>query len=61
MTKIDKVLLGNSYKYVQEFNDVASNLEGDMQPLINSQLSYIFEELQETITAFENKNSFRIY
>jgi hypothetical protein len=42
-----------AYKNVKLFNQVASNLDNVTPDSINNQLSYVFEELSETIEAVE--------
>ena len=42
-----------AYTKVKKFNEIAGNLGDVTDESIDNQISYIFEELQETITAFE--------
>lgn len=44
---------GAAYTEVKIFNTVAGNLSVVTDDSIDNQISFIFEELQETITAFE--------
>ncbi len=42
-----------AFAKVQEFNSVAGNLEKVTEESVDNQIGYVFEELTETITAFE--------
>lgn len=44
---------GVAYKDVEIFNTIAGNLNTVTEDSIDNQISFIFEELTETITAFE--------
>lgn len=46
-----------AYESTRIFNSVACNLKSVDEYSVDNQLSYIFEELQESITAFEQKNA----
>ena len=46
-----------SYFNIGKFNDIAGSLTAVTPSKVNNQLSYIFEELTETIEAFENNNA----
>ena len=48
--------IDESYASVYKFNKIASNLNNVTPELISNQLSYIFEELTETIDALEEGN-----
>ncbi len=52
-----KFRISKAYSSVEKFNEIAGNLTNVDAESINLQLSFIFEELSETIEAFENKNS----
>lgn len=43
----------NGYASIRVMNDIAGNLTNVTDASIDAQISFIFEELQETITAFE--------
>lgn len=45
-----------AYEAVEKFNNIADNLANVDNESVNLQLSLIFEELSETIAAFENKD-----
>jgi hypothetical protein len=46
--------IGRAYHSVKEFNDAAENFKNVDYDSINNQISFVFEELCETITAFES-------
>jgi len=52
--------IDESYSSIKKFNDIAGNLENVTPELISNQLSYIFEELTETIDAFESGNDIEL-
>jgi len=54
---ITKDTIGTSYEEIKKFNDISSNLEGNLVEKVDNQLGFIFEELSETIEAFENKDA----
>ena len=45
------------YESVEEFNNICGNLQGDMVQLVDNQIGYQFEELTETIDAFEKQDA----
>lgn len=49
-----------SYLRIYEFNDLASNLTNVGEDLIDNQLSFIFEEFSETVTAFEERDEIEL-
>lgn len=55
-TKIMQV----AYAEVAQFNEIAGNLTNVTDDSIDNQISFIFEELQETITAFEEGNKVEV-
>jgi hypothetical protein len=57
MTTITKESMGQSYLAVKMFNDISSNLDGNMIEKIDQQLSFIFEELTEAISGLENRDA----
>lgn len=57
MTMITESSIGRSYSNVKLFNQIAGNLKGDMLQQIDNQLGYVFEELTETIDAFEARDA----
>ena len=46
--------IAEAFEGVRQFNDLAGNLANVTDQSVDNQLSYIFEELSETITAFES-------
>lgn len=46
----------DAYSAVTDFNSLAGNLENVTDDSIDNQIDFIFEELCETITAFEDNN-----
>lgn len=54
---ITKETIGESYEDIKKFNEIASNLEGDMVAKVDHQLSLIFEELTEAIEGVETGNA----
>ena len=49
--------VGRSYLRIYEFNAIADNLSNVDELSVDQQLSYTFEELSETISAFEKQDS----
>jgi phosphoribosyl-ATP pyrophosphohydrolase len=49
--------VGRAYHSVKEFNEIANNFNNVGYDSINNQISFVFEELEETITAFENNDA----
>jgi hypothetical protein len=54
--KITNYSIFTAYREVEKFNKIAGNLENVTPESISNQLSYIFEELTETIDALESGN-----
>jgi hypothetical protein len=52
--KITNYSIFTAYREVEKFNKIAGNLENVTAESISNQLSYIFEELTETIDALES-------
>ena len=46
-----------AYKSVEDFNNIAGNLSAVDEDSIDAQISFIFSELEETITAFEERDA----
>lgn len=53
---MNKNYIAEAYESVHTFNDIAGNLNDVTYDSIDNQLSFIFEELTETIDAMETKN-----
>jgi hypothetical protein len=54
-TKVSK-MIEQGYKDVVLFNTLAGNLTGVTDESVDAQISFIFSELEETITGFEEGN-----
>lgn len=50
-------ILEAAYKSVYDFNNIAGNYDNVTVESVNNQLSFIFSELEETITGFENNDA----
>ena len=49
-------VIRKAYDQVREFNDIAGNLTNVTDDSVDNQIGFIFEELSETITGFEEGN-----
>ena len=52
--KITNYSIFTAYREVEKFNKIAGNLDSVTPESVSNQLSYVFEELTETIDALEN-------
>lgn len=50
-------MIERSYLRIYEFNEIAGNTNSVDEYSVDNQLSYIYEELAETISAFEKQDS----
>lgn len=53
-------MIERSYLRIYEFNEIAGNLNNVDEYSVDNQLSYIYEELAETISAFEKQDSIEL-
>lgn len=53
-------VIQEAYAKVRAFNDIAGNLTSVTDDSVDNQISFIFEELTETITAFEEGNKVEV-
>ena len=51
-----KDTIAEAYQQVELFNEIASNLDNVTIDSLDNQLSFVFEELVETIDALESKD-----
>lgn len=60
MSNVTTKSIGKAYQAVKVFNSVAGNLTKVDAKSIDAQITFIFSELEETISAFEKKDSVEI-